>query len=81
MGQSIAQSAQETAERAAVIASTLQGAQSEAETAATESQAVAVASAEQGRAVEALNDASTNLSAVAARLAAGVDAIRSGGEG
>ncbi|MFI5209274.1 MAG: methyl-accepting chemotaxis protein [Gemmatimonadales bacterium] len=81
MGQSIAQSARETAERAAVIAGTLQGARSEAEAAATESQAVAVASAEQGRAVEALHDASTNLSALAARLAAGVAAIRAGEQG
>ena len=80
-GQSIAQSARDTAERAAVIAGTLTGARSEAENAAAESQAVAVASAEQGRAVEALHDASTNLGAVAARLAAGVDAIRSGQQG
>jgi len=78
MGQSIAQSARDTAERAAVIAGTLQGASSEAEAAATESQVVAVASAEQGRAVEALHDASTNLSELATRLAAGVAAIRSG---
>jgi len=80
-GQAIAQSAQETAERAAVIAGTLQGARSEAETAAAESRAVAVASAEQGQAVEALHDASTSLSALAARLAAGVAAIRSGSQG
>lgn len=81
LGQSIAQSARDTAERAAVIAGTLQGARSEAEAAATESQAVAVASVEQGRAVEALHDASTNLSELAARLAAGVAAIRSGEQG
>jgi methyl-accepting chemotaxis protein len=80
-GQSIAQSARDTAERAAVIAGTLQGARSDAETAAAESEAVALASAQQGRAVEALHEASASLSALAARLSAGVAAIRSGSEG
>ena len=76
-GRRIADVARENAEHSGVMAIALAGARHDAEHAASETDVVAGASTQQEGAIEALNDAATELSHTAHQLSAAVAAVRS----
>jgi len=75
-GYRIVDAARENAQRSDIMALALAGAQQDASHAATETDVVAGASTQQESAIEALNDAATQLSITAHELAAAVVAVR-----
>ncbi|HEV7703213.1 MAG TPA: methyl-accepting chemotaxis protein [Gemmatimonadaceae bacterium] len=77
-GHRIVDSAQESAGRSGLMARALADAKEEATRAATETGAVAGASAQQEGAIDSLNGAATELSETAQTLAAAVAAVRAG---
>lgn len=80
-GERIVTAARESAERSGAMERALAGALRDAEHAATETDVVAGASTQQEGAIEALNDAATQLSLTAHELAEAVAAIRAGERG
>jgi methyl-accepting chemotaxis protein len=79
-GGRIADAARENALRAGVMAQTMAAAKADARQATAETDSVAAASVQQVRAIEALDGAATQLSAMAEQLAAAVAAVRAGAE-
>jgi methyl-accepting chemotaxis protein len=77
-GGQIAVAARENAKRAQAMALTMASARTDAEKAASETDAVAAASVQQVRAIESLDGAATHLSAMADQLAAAAAAVRAG---
>lgn len=75
-GYRIVDAARENAQRSDIMALALAGAQQDASHAATETDVVAGSSTQQESAIEALNDAATQLSITANELAAAVTAVR-----
>jgi len=75
-GYRIVDAARENAQRSDIMALALAGAQQDASHAATETDVVAGSSTQQESAIEALNDAATQLSITAHELAAAVTAVR-----
>jgi methyl-accepting chemotaxis protein len=79
-GGRIADAARENALRAGVMAQTMAAAKADARQATAETDSVAAASVQQVRAIEALDGAATQLSAMAEQLATAVAAVRAGSE-
>lgn len=79
-GGRIADAARENALRAGVMAQTMAAAKADARQATAETDSVAAASEQQVRAIEALDGAATQLSAMAEQLATAVAAVRAGSE-
>lgn len=79
-GGRIAGAARESALRAASMAQTMVSAKSDAARATAETDSVAAASEQQVKAIEALDGAATQLSAMAEQLATAVAAVRAGSE-
>ncbi|MGH7719500.1 MAG: methyl-accepting chemotaxis protein, partial [Gemmatimonadaceae bacterium] len=75
-GRRIVEAARENAQRSETMSMALSNARHEAVRAATETESVAGATTEQERAIESLNDASTQASDMAHRLATAVAAVR-----
>ena len=80
IGEQIAATARETAERSIALATALDEGRRLADRAAEESDAVAAVSAEQGAAVQQLNQSATSLRSMAATLATSVARAREAGE-
>jgi methyl-accepting chemotaxis protein len=79
-GGRIADAARENAQRAAMMAQTMVAAKGDASRATIETDSVSAASEQQVRAIEALDGAATQLSAMAEQLATAVAAVRAGAE-
>lgn len=80
IGEQIAATARETAERSVALATALDEGRRLADRAAEESDAVAAVSAEQGAAVQQLNQSATSLRSMATTLATSVARAREAGE-
>jgi methyl-accepting chemotaxis protein len=79
-GGRIAGAARESATRAAKMAQTMASATGDARRATVDTDSVAAASVQQVKAIEALDNAATHLSAMAEQLATAVAAVRAGSE-